>query len=122
MRPQVSAVAPHSAAMPIITNWAAMMQAEVNAMPVPESPPSASFWLTSGSIAALAKWNNVMHTAKISRLRSAATTAKPERFSSLRSSVPPRAASLSISSLFTIRIDTIMPTDMMAISTNTPAV
>jgi len=53
------------------------MQADISEAPAFRSW-SASFWPTSGSIAALARWNRTAHAAKIKSGRQVSNTWNPE--------------------------------------------
>jgi len=57
-RPQLSAVRPTMSAIGSMTIWAATMQADIMAV-ASFGWAMASFWPTSGSSAALAKWNSI---------------------------------------------------------------
>ena len=59
-----------------ITTWAAMMQADIRTA-APSFRPSLDFWPTSGSIAALAKWNRTTEAAKVAIRRSLNSSAMP---------------------------------------------
>src|SRR3981189_3357981 len=72
-RPQWSACAPTSRAIGTMTICAATMQADIRLVPKFLSC-NASFWPTSGSMAALAKWNRTAQAAKISNGRQVIST------------------------------------------------
>ena len=81
-----------------ITTWAAMMQADIRTA-APSFRPSLDFWPTSGSIAALAKWNRTTEAAKIADppvLEQLARCRRPHDAVSAPSSAP-RARSWSMS-------------------------
>jgi len=62
LRPQVSAVWPTKNAIGSMMIWAAMIQDDIMAVPH-AGCASASFWPTSGSSGAFAKWNSIAHPA-----------------------------------------------------------
>ncbi len=62
LRPQRSAFHPTISAIGSMIIWAAMMQADIIAV-AHSLWASASFWPTSGSSGALAKWNSIVQPA-----------------------------------------------------------
>jgi len=119
-RPQVSALVPTTYATGTITTCAATMHADISAVPT-SLLCKANSWPTSGSMAALAKWNVKTTTAKIINLRLRSSTANPDgclRCSPVALSIP-RATSLSIASPGTLSVATTLITAMPANSQNT---
>ena len=97
MRPQVAASRLAARATGTITTWAAMMQADIKTA-APSFMPSLDFCPTSGSIAALAKWNRTTEAAKIAIRRSLNSSTIPMASWSFPSpSSAPRASSWSMS-------------------------
>ena len=92
LRPHWSALRPAKSAIGSITNCAAMMHEDISAVPS-SLFARASFWPTSGSSGALAKWNNMALKEKTIRGRHSKTVFQSELFRSGASASAPRARS-----------------------------
>jgi hypothetical protein len=97
------------------------MQADISVV-ASSGLASASFWPTSGNIAALAKWKSVVDAAKTSNGGLASRTPKPDGpAASELSELPsrPRATSWSIAAAGTLSVAAMLATAIAAISQKT---